>query len=152
MAAVLIISAAVAYGYNAEQTRIKGMIFGDQLQQIQEDLKSAQESFESQRVILEEGDITRQEFIEYTKMHVTQLEEMSSRYDDLNVPDSFAPSVELFELSTTAQTESVREYLLWLETDDISHQIRADGLLQESFEYELAALTQFNAAKAGTAP
>lgn len=150
--AATILSAAIVYSYNQEQVRIRGKIFGDQLQQIQEDLKDAQESFESQRIILEEGDTTQQEFIEYTRTHVADLEEIVSRYDGLDAPESFASSVGLFRLSTMSQADSVREYLLWLETGDASHQIRADGLLQESFEHELAALSHFNAAKRGVAP
>ncbi len=143
---------AIGYGYYLEQVRIKGLAFGNQLQQIQESLKAAQESFESQRIILEEGDISRQDFIEYTNRHVMELEAISLQYGSLDIPGPFVPSVELFRLSTVSQADSVRELLLWLETGDVSHQIRSDELFQESFEYELAALSHFNAAKRGATP
>ncbi|MEK6866240.1 MAG: hypothetical protein AABX46_02220, partial [Thermoproteota archaeon] len=64
-------------------------------------------------------------------------------------PKQFAPSVELFKLSTQTQLDSDKEFIEWIKTGNDSHKIRSDSLIQESFEYEMTALGEFNAAKIG---
>ena len=148
VAAVAVVAAAgVAYNLSQEQARERGFIFGNDLQRIQDDLKALQEGFETQRIILAEGDTTEEEFIEYTGSYIEDLQRTLQRYEDLDTPAAFVSSVEFFRLSTEAQIQSAQEFLLWLESGDSSHRIRSDGLFQEAFEYELAALAHFNAAK-----
>ena len=146
------ISLVVGYYYSAEQTRTKGFIFGNDLQAIQEDLKRIQTDFQSEITIFQEGDSSTEEFSEYSQIHVSKMEELILRYDDLEPPTAFVSSVELFKLSTQSQLYSDKEMLQWIQNDDENAKIRSESLLQEAFEYELAALSKFNAAKGGLEP
>ena len=147
--AIIIVGAIVAYNYSYDQTRQKGLKFGNELQQIQEDVKQFQIQFDSKITQWKEGDLSLQELLDYSETHVDEMQEAISKYDDLTPPAQFAPSVELFKLSTQAQIDSDKEFIEWIKTKDESHSIRSDSLLQESFEYEMLALGEFNAAKAG---
>ena len=140
------------YYYSAEQTRIKGFTFGNNLQRIQEDLKKIQTDFQSQITIWEDGDISKDEFLEYSDTHISKMEELISRYDALAPPDVFSSSVELFKLSTQSQLESDKEVIRWIQSGDMDAKIRSDSLMEESFGYEMAALEKFNAVKAGINP
>ena len=147
--AVIIIGAIAGYNYSVEQTKQKGLRFGNELQQIQEEIKQLQTEFNSKITQWEEGDLSQQELSEYSKNHIEKLQKVILKYDDLIPPKQFAPSVELFKLSTQAQLDSDKEFIEWVKTSDDSHNIRSDSLLQESFEYEMMALGEFNAAKSG---
>lgn len=147
--AIIIIGAIVGYNYSYDQTRQKGLKFGNELLQIQEDVKQFQIEFHSKITQFEEGDLTQQELLEYSKTHIEKMQNAILKYDDLIPPKQFAPSVELFKLSTQAQLDSDEELIKGIKTGDESHNIRSDSLLQESFEYEMMALGEFNAAKTG---
>ena len=147
--AIIIIGAIVGYNYSYDQTRQKGLKFGNELLQIQEDVKQFQIEFHSKITQFEEGDLTHQELLEYSKIHIEKMQNAILKYDDLIPPKQFAPSVELFKLSTQAQLDSDEELIEGVKTGDESHNIRSDSLLQESFEYEMMALGEFNAAKTG---
>jgi len=147
--AIIIIGAIAGYNYSVDQTKQKGLKFGNELQQIQEDVKQLQTEFNSKITQQEEGDLSQQELSEYSKNHIEKLQNVILKYDDLIPPKQFASSVELFKLSTQAQLDSDKEFIEWIKTSDDSHKIRSDSLLQESFEYEMMALGEFNAAKSG---
>ena len=147
--AIIIIGAIAGYNYSVEQTKQKGLKFGNELQQIQEDVKQLQTEFNSKITQWEEEDLSQQELSEYSKNHIEKLQNVILKYDDLIPPKQFASSVELFKLSTQAQLDSDMEFIDWIKTSDDSHKIRSDSLIQESFEYEMMALGEFNAAKSG---
>ena len=147
--AIAIIGLVITYYYSAEQTRIKGFTFGNNLQRIQEDLKKIQTNFQTEIILWKEGDISKDEFLEYSDTHISKMEELVSRYDALDPPEVFSSSVELFKLSTQSQFESDKEVIRWIQSGDIDAKIRSDSLMQESFGYEMAALAKFNDAKAG---
>ncbi len=149
---IVVIASIISYYYSVDITRNKGFEFGNQLQQIQADLKKSQENFNSKVIIWQEGDISKEELLEYGNKHILDLEAILQRYDTLSIPESFETSVELFELSTESQKQSDMQFLKWLETNEEEYKIRSNSLLQESFEYELAALEKFNAAKQGREP
>lgn len=147
--AIIIVGTIAGYNYSVDQTKQKGLRFGNELQQIQEEVKQSQIEFDSKITQWEEGDLTLQELTEYSDNHIKELQDLISKYDDLSPPKPFAPSVELFKLSTQAQLDSDKEFIEWVKTEDDAHNIRSDSLLQESFEYEMMALGEFNAAKSG---
>ena len=147
--AIIIIGTIAGYNYSVDQIKQKGLKFGNELQQIQEDVKQLQIEFSSKITQWEEEDLSQQELSEYSKNHIEKLQKVILKYDDLIPPKQFAPSVELFKLSTQAQLDSDKEFIEWIKTSDDSHKIRSDSLLQESFEYEMMALGEFNAAKSG---
>ncbi len=147
--AIILVGSIVGYNYSADQIKQKGFKFGNEIQQIQEEVKQSQTEFNSKITQWEEKDLTEMELAEYAVIHVEKLENTLSKYNNLISPKQFAPAVELFKLSTNAQLESDKEFVEWVKTGDKSHDIRSDSLLQESFEYEMMALQEFNAAKAG---
>lgn len=147
--AVIIIGAIAGYNYSADQTKQKGLKFGNDLQQIQEEVKQLQVEFNSKVIQWKEGDLTQQELSEYSKNHIEKMQNVISKYDGLIPPKQFAPSVELFKLSTQSQLDSDKEFIEWIKTSEESHKIRSDSLIQESFDYEMTALGEFNAAKIG---
>ncbi len=147
--AIIIIGAIAGYNYSVDQTKQKGLRFGNELQQIQEEVKQLQTEFNSKVIQWKEGDLSQQELSEYSKTHIEKLQNVILKYDDLIPPKQFAPSVELFKLSTQTQLDSDKEFIEWIKTNDDSHKIRSDSLIQESFEYEMTALGEFNAAKVG---
>ena len=61
-------------------------------------------------------------------------------------------SVELFKLSSETQLESDKHMIEWIMTGDETAQIRSDYLLQQSFEYEMAALSKFKLVQGQTNP
>ncbi len=147
--AIIIIGAIAGHNYSVDQTKQKGLRFGNELQQIQEEVKQLQTEFNSKIIQWKEGDLSQQELSEYSKTHIEKLQNVILKYDDLIPPKQFAPSVELFKLSTQTQLDSDKEFIEWIKTSDDSHKIRSDSLIQESFEYEMTALGEFNAAKVG---
>ena len=145
----VIIIFVIGFNYSAEQTRIKGFNFGNNLQAIQEDLKKLEIDFQSEITVFQEGDTSVEEFLEYSDMHISKLEVLILKYDNLDTPDAFIPSVDLFKLSAQSQLEADKEIIEWIKNKDEGARVRSDMLLQEAFEYELSALEKFNAAKAG---
>ena len=147
IAAVLIIGLTIFYSYSADQAKLRGYEFGNNLQVIQDDLKKIQTEFESKVTMWKENELNKEEFLVYAQTHFQQIEDLILRYDNLSVPDSFVSSVKLFKLSTQTQLESDKQLVEWIKTGDESAKTRSDSLFQESFEYEMAALASYNLAK-----
>lgn len=147
--ATLLIVIIVWYSYSSEQTRQKGFEFGNKLSQIQEKVKQLQINFNSKITQWEEGDLTIHELSNHADSHLENLSIIVESYDTLEPPPQFSASVDLFRLSTISQLESDRYYIEWIKTNTNSHKIRSDSLLQESFDFELLALGEFNMAKLG---
>jgi hypothetical protein len=146
---ILVIALAIFYYYSADQAKNRGEYFGNSLKNIQDDLKQTQTEFYSKKKMLDENSITKEEFLKYTATHIQNIQGALKRYDELVPPQSFAPSLKLFKISTQKQLESDQFLIDWIRTNDTSNKIRSDLLLQESFENEIAALDSFNKAKKG---
>ncbi len=147
--AATIIILIFGFSYLAEQTRQQGFNFGNELAQIQDDVKLLQTDFNSKLTQWDEGDLDTQEILSYAKSHIQKLNKIIDRYDTLMPPTQFTASVELFKISTSTQLQSDQHYIEWIKTGHKSDKIRSDSLLQESFDYEILALGEFNKAKTG---
>ncbi|KEQ56639.1 hypothetical protein AAA799E16_01147 [Marine Group I thaumarchaeote SCGC AAA799-E16] len=147
--AISIIGAIVAYNYSVDQTKQKGLQFGVELEQIQQEVKDLQIKFYSEKTKWEEGDITKEELLKFYDEHLNEFNEIISKYDDLDSPELFESSVELLKLSSETQLSSDSEYIKWIETGDESAKVRSDTQFQESVEYELQGLVEFYSAKTG---
>ncbi len=79
---ILIIGFVVFYSYNTEQAKIRGFTFGNNLQTIQDELKQIQGIFDSKRIMFEEGDMSKEEFVEYSKKHLKEFEELILKFDE----------------------------------------------------------------------
>ena len=144
---VVLIGASIYYFYSAEQAQLRGYNFGNELQSIQDELKEEQANFYSKVSMWKEASISKDQILAYGDTHVLKMNNIISRYTDLQMPDIFSGSVKLFKLSTETQLESDQHLISWIKNDDQSEKIRADELLQASFEYEMGALSLFEKAK-----
>lgn len=149
LVAVGIIGSIIAYNYTIEQTKQKGLQFGNELSQIQQDVADLQVKFYSEKIKWDEGDISKEELLEFYKEHIKEFEEINDRYDTLSPPELFQSSVDLFKISSETQLQSDKEYIKWVETDDESAKIRSDTQIQEAYEYENLGLAEFQLAKKG---
>ena len=145
--AIILIGITIFYFYSAEQGKIRGYNFGNDLQIIQEELKNEQSSFYSNVRMWEENSITKSEILKLSETHIKNMNGIISKYDTLQIPDTFSGAVKLFKLSTESQLESDVHLINWIEFGDESEKIRSNEILQQSFEYELAGLTSYNNAK-----
>ena len=75
------------------------------------------------------------------------MEGILEKYNKLMPPDAFVYSGKLFRMSTDSQLESDKHLIKWIEYEDGAEKIRSEELLQQSFEYEMAALSLFDEAK-----
>jgi len=146
---IIIIGSIIGYNYSLDQTKQKGLQFGVELAQIQEDVSQLQTKFYSEKNKWDEKDITKDQLLKYYEKHVKEFKEIISRYDNLTPPELFKSSVELFKLSSQTQLESDEEYIKWLSIGDESARIRSDALIQEAYEYENLGLLEFQSAKSG---
>ncbi len=146
---IIIIIGIIVYNYSSEQTKQKGFQFGNELAQIQEEVAELQTKFYSEKIQWDEGDITKEELLEYYDEHVEKFEKIISKYDNLSTPELFESSVELFRISSETQLKSDVEYIKWITTGDESAKVRSDAQIQEAYEYENLGLVEFQLAKAG---
>lgn len=140
------------YQYDAEQTRQQGFAFGNQLQGIQDDVKSLQNRFYASIEAWEEGSMDREQLLNELVVHLEEFEVLLTRYEALNTPEGFAGAVNLFRLSSQAQMESDRDYIKWVSDGDQNAKTRSDLQLRESFDLEMAALVEYNLARDGPVP
>ena len=150
--AIIIISGVVGYNYYIDQLKIKGVTCGSEIQQIQEELKKSQDEFFASEKMLKNNEVTKEEFLEVAEKHTVKMQELILRYDSLNPPKPFETSVDLLKLSTRTQLEAENLIINWAKTGNEDDLLRADAIFQEAFEYEIAGLAEFNAAKAGIKP
>ena len=148
--AVIILSIVIGYSYSADQTKQKGLQFGIELEQIQEEVKEIQNKFYSEKTKWEEGDISKEELLKFYETHLDRFNKLISKYDEITPPELFRGSVELLKLSSMTQLESDAEYIKWIKTGDESAKIRSDTQFQESVEYEMLGLVEFYSAKTNT--
>jgi len=146
---ILIIGSIIAYNYSADQTKQKGLQFGIELNQIQEDVNQLQIKFYSEKNRWEEGDISKEGLSEFYEKHLIKFKETISRYDELTPPELFKSSVELLKLSSESQLKSDSEFIEWIKTGDESAKVRSDTQIQEALEYEMLGLVEFYSAKTG---
>jgi len=146
---VLIIGSIIAYNYSVDQNKQKGLEFGNKLKQIQEDVTQLQIQFYSEKTKWDEGDISKEELLEFYKVHLDKFKEIISRYDKLSPPELFQSSVDLFKISSETQLESDSQFIEWIKTGDELAKIRSDTQIQEAYEYENLGLVEFQLAKKG---
>lgn len=146
---VIIIGIAVYYFYSADQAKIRGFAFGNEIQALQEEIQFEQGKFISSIAKWEENSISDEEMIKIGESHIEEFKKLLEKYDELQPPDSFAKSVKLLRLSAEYQIESHEHRLEWIKTDDELELVRSQELTQLSFEAEQAGLKAFNDAKTG---
>jgi hypothetical protein len=147
VAGAIIIGGVIILNYNLDQAKISGQSFGDSLAQIQNDLKNETANYDAKITLYQNGTITKQDLLQISDAHLSVLSDILSKYNKLKPPEPFAPSLELFKLSTQTQLDSDKLLKQWIQTGDNSTKIKSDQLLGQSFYYETRALDSFNKAK-----
>ena len=144
---ILIVSSAIFFVYSSDQTKIKGQMFGNELKQIQDDLKKNTHSYDTKLSLFKEGSLDKEKFLEFAEKHKDEMSNIILRYDSLQIPNGFKTAVDLFKLSSETQLESDIQIMEWVKTGNDAAHIRSDVLLQESFDYEMAALSEYKLAQ-----
>ena len=144
---ILIISSAIFFVYSSDQTKIKGQMFGNELKQIQDDLKKNTHSYDTKLSLFKEGTLDKEKFLELAEKHKDEMSNIILRYDSLQIPNGFKTAVDLFKLSSETQLKSDIQIMEWVKTGNDAAHIRSDALLQESFDYEMAALAEYKSAQ-----
>jgi hypothetical protein len=147
MIGIILVGASIFYFYSVEQAQIRGLNFGNELQYIQDELKNEQSEFYSKVSMWKEESISKEQIMNYANTHLVKMNDIITKYAELQMPDAFSGSVKLFKLSTETQLESDKHLINWIENGDETEKKRAEELLQASFEYELGALSSFEKAK-----
>ena len=146
---VVLIGISIYYFYSADQAKIRGFTFGNEIQILQQEIHDEQSRFISSISKWEENTISDEEMIRIGEKHIETFKKLLKKYDNLQPPDSFARSVKLFKLSLEYQIESHEHRLEWIKSSDELELVRFQELTQLSFEAEQAGLKSFNDAKAG---
>jgi hypothetical protein len=145
----VIIGIIVFYFYSADQAKIRGFAFGNEIQSLQEEVQNEQVKFISSVAKWNENAISDEEMIEIGNNHLETFNRLLDKYDELQPPDAFSRSVKLLKLSLEYQIESHEHRLGWIKNGDDSEIVRSQELTQLSFEAEQAGLKSFNDAKTG---
>ena len=141
---VIIIALSMFFVYSADQAKERGKAFGKAIEFVQDDLRKQTHSFDSKVSMVKQGDISKDEFLDFAEKHQNEMEKIILRYDNLQTPKLFVPAVELFKLSSETQLEADKYVMEWIRTGDETAQIRSDSFYYQSLQYEQAALLEFN--------
>ncbi len=145
----MLIGITVFYFYSADQGKIRGYAFGNEIQSLQEEVQNEQGQFISSIAKWDEDAISNDEMIRIGEKHLETFNNLLKKYDKLQPPDAFSRSVKLLKLSLEYQIESHEYRLEWIKSGNDSEWIRSQELTQLSFEAEQAGLKSFNDAKIG---
>ena len=140
---VIIVALSIFFVYSSDQAKERGKAFGKAVEFVQDDLRKLTHSFDSKVSMFKQGDISKGRFLEFADKHVRQMGKIILRYDNLQIPQPFVSAIELFKLSAEAQVESDKHMIEWVRTGDDTAHVRSDQLLHQSFQYEQAALYEF---------
>jgi len=140
---VIIVALSIFFVYSSDQAKERGKAFGKAVEFVQDDLRKLTHSFDSKVSMFKKGVISKGEFLEFADKHEREMEKIILRYDNLQIPQPFVSAVELFKLSSETQLESDKHMIEWVRTGDDTAHVRSDQLLHQSFQYEQAALYEF---------
>ena len=149
---VIIIGMSIFFVYSSDQAKMRGQAFGKAIEFVQEDIRKQTHMFDSKISMFKQGNINKDELLEFAEKHENEMEKIILRYDNLQTPKLFIPSVKLFKLSAETQLESEKYTMEWIKTGDDAAYIRSDSLWQQSVQYEQAALLEFNLVQRQTNP
>ena len=141
---VIIIGMSIFFVYSSEQATMRGQAFSKAIEFLQEDLRKQTHTFDSKVSMFNRGDISQDKFLEFAKNHENEMKKIILRYDNLQIPQTFVPSMELFKLSAETQFEADKYVMEWIRTGDETAQVRSESFYYQSLQYEQAALFEFN--------
>jgi len=149
---VIIIALSMFFVYSSDQAKERGKAFGKAIEFVQDDLRKQTHSFDSKVSMFKQGDISKDEFLDFAEKHENEMEKIILRYNNLQTPKVFVPAVDLFKLSAETQFEADKYVREWIRTGDETAKIRSDSFYYQSLQYEQAALFEFNLVQRQTNP
>ena len=141
---VIIIGMSIFFVYSSEQAKMRGQAFGKAIEFLQDDLRKQTHMFDSKVSMFKQGDINKDEFLNFAEKHQNEMEKIILRYDNLQIPKVFVPAVDLFKLSAETQFEADKYIIEWIRTGDDTARIRSISSYDQSLQYEQAGLFEFN--------
>ena len=141
---VIIIASSIFFVYSNDQAKERGKAFGKAMEFVQDDLRKQTHLFDSKVSMFKNGSVSKDEFLKFGDSHVDEMIKIILRYDNLQTPKLFVPSMELFKLSAETQFEADKYVIEWIRTGDETAQIRSESFYYQSLQYEQAALLEFN--------
>ena len=94
----IIIGIIVFYFYSADQAKIRGFAFGNEIQTLQEEIQDEQGKFISSIAKWNEKTISDDEMIRIGEKHLETFNGLLDKYDELHPPDAFIKSVKLLRI------------------------------------------------------
>ena len=73
---VMIIGMSIFFVYSSEQAKMRGQAFGKTIEFVQEDLRKQTHTFDSKVSMFKDGNISKNEFLEYAKKHTDEMEKI----------------------------------------------------------------------------
>ena len=118
----------------------------DDITKIHNELQEIQSKFNHKISSWTNGDITSQEFLDYSSTHKANMENLISKFNQLHIPQDFVIGVELLKSSVVTQLESDKNYIKFIETGDESYKEISNDLLQKAFLKESEGIAHYNLA------
>ena len=80
---VIIVALSIFFVYSNDQAKMRGQAFGKALEFVQEDLTKLTYTFDSKVSMFQQGNISKDGFLEFAEKHEDKMKKIILRYDNL---------------------------------------------------------------------
>ena len=105
----------------------------EDITKIHDELQEIQSKFNHKISGWTNGDITSEEFLDFSSTHVANMENLIFKSNELQIPQEFVLGVELLKSSIQIQFESDKNYIKFIETGEQSYEEISNDLFQKAF-------------------
>lgn len=144
MGIIIVICISSLYIHNDELNVEKCITLHHELELLQNELNIIQSGFDKKIKTFQNNLVSKEKIIQYSNEYNKNLEILSNKYDDLEVPTNLLNSINLFKLSVDTQQQSNNLIIKWIQDNNQSNLRRSDYLLQNAYEYESGARSLYN--------
>lgn len=144
MGIIIVICISSLYIHNDELNVEKCITLHHELELLQNELNIIQSRFDKKMKTFQNNLVSKEKITQYSNEYNKNLEILSNKYDDLEVPANLLNSINLFKLSVDTQQQSNNLIIKWIQDNNQSNLRRSYYLLQNSYEYESGALSLYN--------
>lgn len=118
----------------------------EDINKIHDELQEFQSKFNHNISGWTNGDITSEEFLDFSSTHVANMENLILKSNQLQIPQEFVLGVELLKSSIQIQFESDKNYIKFIETGEQSYEEISNDLFQKAFLEESEGIARYNLA------
>jgi len=118
----------------------------EDITKIHDELQEIQSKFNHNISGWTNGDITSEEFLDFSSTHVANMENLILKSNELQIPQEFVLGVELLKSSIQIQFESDKNYIKFIETGEQSYEEISNDLFQKAFLEESEGIARYNLA------